>query len=123
VIIATGGFGANPKMIKKQTGYEWGKDLHTFAVPGLEGDGIRMAWEVGAMPSQMRMELSFGVADPVALGFEWIPVFHQPHMLVNLLGERFMNEARATTALRATPSRCRRSAPSTWSSTRPSRTR
>ena len=92
VIIATGGFGANPKMIKKQTGYEWGKDLHTFAVPGLEGDGIRMAWEVGAMPSQMRMELSFGVADPVALGFEWIPVFHQPHMLVNLLGERFMNE-------------------------------
>jgi fumarate reductase flavoprotein subunit len=93
VIVATGGFGANPKMIKKQTGYEWGKDLHTFAVPGLEGDGIRMAWEVGAMPSQMRMELSFGVADPVALGFEWIPVFHQPHMLVNLLGERFMNEA------------------------------
>ena len=92
VIIATGGFGANAKMIKKQTGYEWGKDLHTFAVPGLEGDGIRMAWEVGAMPSQMRMELSFGVADPVALGFEWIPVFHQPHMLVNLLGERFMNE-------------------------------
>ena len=92
VIIATGGFGANPKMIKKQTGYEWGKDLHTFAIPGLEGDGMRMAWEVGAMPSHMRMELSFGVADPMGLGLEWLPVFHQPHLMVNLLGERFMNE-------------------------------
>jgi len=33
VIVATGGFGDNPKMIKKYTGYEWGKDLHTFASP------------------------------------------------------------------------------------------
>ena len=51
-----------------------------------------MAWEAGAMPSQMHMELSFGVADPMVLGLEWIPIFHQPHMLVNLLGERFINE-------------------------------
>lgn len=93
VIVATGGFGDNPKMIKKHTGYEWGKDLHTFRIPGLEGDGIRMTWEVGAMPTQMRMELSFGVADPMQLGLEWLPIFHQPHLMLNLLGERFINEA------------------------------
>jgi fumarate reductase flavoprotein subunit len=92
VIVATGGFGANPKMIKKYTGYEWGKDLHTFAIPGLEGDGMRMAWEVGAMATPLRMELSFGVADPMGLGLDWLPLFHQPHLMVNLLGERFMNE-------------------------------
>jgi fumarate reductase flavoprotein subunit len=92
VVIATGGFGANPKMIKKYTGYEWGKDLHTFAIPGLEGDGMRMAWEAGAMSTPLRMELSFGVADPMGLGLEWLPVFHQPHLMVNKLGERFMNE-------------------------------
>jgi fumarate reductase flavoprotein subunit len=32
IIIATGGFGDNPEMIKKQTGYEWGKDLFTWGV-------------------------------------------------------------------------------------------
>jgi fumarate reductase flavoprotein subunit len=92
VIIATGGFGDNPKMIKKQTGFEWGKDLHTFRIPGLEGDGMRMAWEAGGMQSSMHMEISFGVADPMSLGLDWLPVFHQPHLMVNLLGERFMNE-------------------------------
>jgi fumarate reductase flavoprotein subunit len=93
VIVATGGFGDNPKMIKKHTGYEWGKDLHTFRVPGLEGDGMRMAWEAGAMATPMRMELSCGAADTVALGLDWLPIFHQPHLMLNLDGERFFNEA------------------------------
>jgi fumarate reductase flavoprotein subunit len=43
VIIATGGFGDNPEWIKKYTGYEWGRDLRSFRIPGLVGDGIRMA--------------------------------------------------------------------------------
>jgi len=93
VIIATGGFGDNPKMIKKHTGFEWGKDLQTFRIPGLEGDGMRMAWDVGAMSTPMRMELSFGVAEPMLLGLDWLPLFHQPHVMLNLLGERFINEA------------------------------
>jgi fumarate reductase flavoprotein subunit len=93
VIVATGGFGDNPKMIKKHTGYDWGKDLHTFRIPGLEGDGMRMAWEAGAMSTPMRMELSFGCADQMALGLDWLPLFHQPHLMLNLLGERFINEA------------------------------
>ena len=93
VAVATGGFGDNPKMIKKYTGYDWGRDLHTFRIPGLEGDGIRMAWEVGAMSTAMHMELSFGVAEPTALGLEWLPLFHQPHLMLNLEGERFINEA------------------------------
>jgi len=90
VIIATGGFGDNPEMIKKYTGYEWGRDLHSFRIPGLAGDGIRMAWEVGAAPTEMRMELIYimpGELDP-----ELAETFRQPHLLVNLLGERFMNE-------------------------------
>jgi fumarate reductase flavoprotein subunit len=90
VIIATGGFGDNPEMIKKYTGYEWGKDLFSFRIPGLAGDGIRMAWEVGAAPTDMNMELIYmmpGEFDP-ALG----ETFRQPHLLVNLLGDRFMNE-------------------------------
>jgi fumarate reductase flavoprotein subunit len=90
VIIATGGFGDNPGMIKKYAGYDWGKDLFSFRIPGLAGDGIRMAWEAGAAPTDMDMELIYmmpGEFDP-ALG----ETFRQPHLMVNLLGERFMNE-------------------------------
>jgi fumarate reductase flavoprotein subunit len=90
VIIATGGFGNNLEMIKKYAGYDWGKDLASFRIPGVDGDGIRMAWEAGAAPTEMSMELIYmmpGEFDP-ALG----ETFRQPHLMVNLLGERFMNE-------------------------------
>jgi fumarate reductase flavoprotein subunit len=90
VIIATGGFGDNLEMIKKYTGYVWGNDLHSFRIPGLAGDGIRMAWEVGAAPTEMRMELIYIM--PSELDPELAESFRQPHLLVNLLGERFMNE-------------------------------
>jgi fumarate reductase flavoprotein subunit len=91
VIVATGGFGDNPDMIKKYCGFEWGKDLSSFRIPGMAGDGIRMAWEAGAAPTEMNMEVIYmmpGEFNP-ALG----EVFRQPHLMVNLLGERFMNEA------------------------------
>ena len=91
VIIATGGFGDNPDMIKKYCGFEWGKDLSSFRIPGMAGDGIRMAWEAGAASTEINMEIIYmmpGEFDP-ALG----EVFRQPHLMVNLLGERFMNEA------------------------------
>jgi fumarate reductase flavoprotein subunit len=90
VIIATGGFGDNPQWIKKYTGYEWGSDLQSFRIPGLAGDGIRMAWEVGAAPTEMRMELIYLM--PGKLEPELAETFRQPHLMVNLLGERFMNE-------------------------------
>jgi len=90
VVVCTGGFGNNPEMIKKFTGFEWGKDLSSFRIPGVDGDGLRMAWEVGAASTDMTMELIYmmpGEFDP-ALG----EVFRQPHLMVNLLGERFTNE-------------------------------
>jgi len=90
VIIATGGFGDNVEWIKKYTGYEWGRDLQSFRIPGLAGDGIRMAWEVGAARTEMRMELIYLM--PGELEPELAETFRQPHLLVNLLGERFMNE-------------------------------
>ena len=69
VIVATGGFGDNPKMIKKYTGYEWGKDLHTFRHS--RTGGRRHAHGLGSGRhghSACSMELSFGVADPMAPG-------------------------------------------------------
>lgn len=90
VIVATGGFGDNPKMIKRHTGYEWGKDLQSFRIPGTVGDGIRMALEAGAMSSEMMMELIYLM--PGDLSPELAEAFRQPHLMVNKQGERFMNE-------------------------------
>jgi fumarate reductase flavoprotein subunit len=93
VIIATGGFGDNPAMLKKYTGYEWEKDIFSHRIPGLEGDGIRMAWEAGAAPTEMHAHMvqsvpgcSFAEAPMIAF------TFMHPNLLVNLNGERFVNE-------------------------------
>ena len=49
VIIATGGYANNKEMIKKYTGFDLGRDLFYANVDiELTGDGIQMAWEVGA---------------------------------------------------------------------------
>lgn len=93
VILATGGFGDNPEMIKQYTGYDFGKDLYSFRVPGMAGDGIRMAWEAGGDRSEMSMEIIYGMPDVMRLGPDLHEACRQPHLMVNLLGERFFNEA------------------------------
>jgi fumarate reductase flavoprotein subunit len=100
VIIATGGFGDNPEWIKKYTGFDYGRDFFSFRVKGIVGDGIRMAWETGSGQSEMTMQIthdvpqasSSGKAMPLgSFGF----LFQNPNLLVNLAGERFMNEEAA----------------------------
>jgi fumarate reductase flavoprotein subunit len=92
VIIATGGFGDNPEWIKKYVGYEWGRDLFSYRIPGLVGDGIRMAWEVGAAEDKMSMEITYGLPGPGPWSIVGQPSFRQPNLMVNVLGERFINE-------------------------------
>ncbi|MCL6479020.1 MAG: FAD-dependent oxidoreductase [Peptococcaceae bacterium] len=92
VIVATGGFGNNPKMVKDYLGYEIGKDLFPFLIPGIEGDGLRMAWEAGAGKSEMNMEIIFGIPGVQDSEITDFP-FRQPSSLfVNLSGIRFMSE-------------------------------
>jgi fumarate reductase flavoprotein subunit len=105
VIIATGDFGDNPEWIEKYTGYKWGKDLFSFRIPGLTGEGIQMAWDVGAGRDLMNMELTCAMPAEsleedqkrimsgnftllLAMG-----LFRQPNLLVNLKGARFMDES------------------------------
>ena len=98
VIIATGGFGDNPEWIKEYTGFEWGRDLYSTRVPGLVGDGIKMAWEVGAGRERMQMELICNI--PVSIDDQGnitpdmiiTNVFKHPNLMVNIQGERFINE-------------------------------
>jgi fumarate reductase flavoprotein subunit len=92
VIMATGGFGDNPAMIKKYTKFEYGRNLFSTRIPGTTGDGIRMAWDVGAAPTEMIMHLTPPrVPDLEDFDVEAF-VFRQANLIVNQDGERFMNE-------------------------------
>jgi fumarate reductase flavoprotein subunit len=92
VIVATGGFGNSPEMIKEYAHFDMDKDIFPFKIPGITGDGIRMAWEVGAQKTEMAMELVYGMPDPLNVPPQLHEACRQPHLLVNYLGERFMNE-------------------------------
>ena len=91
VILATGGFGDNPKMIKEATGYEWGKDLFSFRIPGNVGDGMRMAWKAGAAKAPVMMELMYQIPDNLN-HFVLEGAFRQPVLWVNTMGRRFFPE-------------------------------
>lgn len=94
VVIATGGFGNNVEMIKENTGYTFGTDIFNFRIPGVDGDGLKMAWEAGAGKGRMSMEkithLIAGVKNDMFLPLT--NVFNQPNLIVNLEGHRVMNE-------------------------------
>lgn len=91
VILATGGFGDNPQMIKEETGYEFGKTIFNFAIPGMKGEGIKMAWEAGAGHTKCSMELMYQLPDNMN-HFILDGAFRQPCLWVNRLGQRFMPE-------------------------------
>lgn len=91
-IICTGGAGANPEMIKSETGYIFGEDMFNFAIPGIMGDGLKMAWEVGAQKTPVRVEQAAGIEQADNLPASISNVFYQPNLLVNFKGKRFMNE-------------------------------
>ena len=91
-IIATGGAGANPELIKQETGYTFGKDMFNFAIPGNVGDGIKMAWEAGAdhVPVRIEQAANFEGIDDLPPS---VPnIMMQPNLLVNLHGKRVMDE-------------------------------
>lgn len=91
-IICTGGAGCNPQVIKDETGYDFGVNMFNFAIPGIMGDGLKMAWEAGADHLPVRIEQAAiieGVDDlPGSVG----NIMGQPNLLVNLQGKRVMNE-------------------------------
>ncbi len=91
-IICTGGAGNSPEFIKEHTGYIFGEDMFNFSIPGLAGDGIKMAWAAGAAKTQVRIEQAAGVEQADGLPPSVSNVFFQPNLLVNAQGKRFMNE-------------------------------
>jgi fumarate reductase flavoprotein subunit len=90
VIIATGGFAGNKEWVKKYTGYNEGQNLVALSKIG-KGDGIRMAWEVGAAASPMMIGLNHDLPPPCNCK-EFSAFSQSENIMVNMLGERFLND-------------------------------
>ena len=95
VMIASGGYTNNKAWIKKYTGFDLEINLIPFGNVDKVGDGIRMAWEVGAAEEGVDvLELyrigplgpHFSQKSPIEL------IAIQPDLWVNQQGERFCDE-------------------------------
>jgi fumarate reductase flavoprotein subunit len=95
VVVATGGFANNQEWIKKYTGFDLGVNLIPVGNTGKTGDGIRMAWEVGAAEEGIGTIELFRVGpvgDEFAMGCDLEQAAAQPDLWVTAAGERFCDE-------------------------------
>ena len=96
VFIGSGGYANNKEWIKKYAGYDL--DVNMIPIGNIEktGDGIRMAWEVGAAEEGMGVLEVFragpiGPEHPMKNQIEFAA--QQPDLWVNQSGERFCDES------------------------------
>jgi fumarate reductase flavoprotein subunit len=95
VVVASGGYANNREWIKKYTGFDLDVNILPIGNVDKVGDGIRMAWEVGAAEEGVGVLEVFRVG-PLGEGFamknplEFAVV--QPDLWVNQQGERFCDE-------------------------------
>ena len=95
VVIASGGYANNKEWIKKYTGFDLGVNLIPIGNVDKMGDGIRMAWEVGADEEGMGVLEMYRVGpigpDYVMKGPAEL-IAAQPDLWINQQGERFCDE-------------------------------
>lgn len=95
VVLATGGFGANTKMLKQYNTYwsEIDDDIKTSNSPAITGDGIKLGESVGADLVGMGFTQMMPVSDPNTGGlFTGLQVPPANFVMVNQEGKRFVNE-------------------------------
>ena len=92
VILATGGFGNNPDMVRKYLGFELGENIFTLFQSEVKGEGIKMAWEAGADSDGMGAQIIFGIPAPGNHSCQMPSLQAEPHLIVNQRGKRFVNE-------------------------------
>jgi fumarate reductase flavoprotein subunit len=95
VVIASGGYANNKEWIKKYAGFDLDENLLALGNTGKMGDGIRMAWEMGAAQEGMGVLhiLRIGPTGPGLPLMNLVEVAAiQPSLWVNPKGERFCDE-------------------------------
>ncbi|MCI6529912.1 MAG: FAD-dependent oxidoreductase [Mesosutterella sp.] len=95
VLLATGGYNFNPKLVKEFTG----QDLVPSGAPGRTGDGIEMAFSAGAVGDNMGPMMINGAFNPLpgeaicnGPNKELRAIFRQSQLYLDGAGNRFFNE-------------------------------
>ena len=96
VVVASGGYANNKEWIKKYSGFDLGVNVIPVGNVDKMGDGIRMAWEIGAGEEGLGVLEMYRVGPvgpefPMMGQLEFIPA--QPDLWVNQSGERFCDES------------------------------
>ncbi|HHN8405081.1 TPA: flavocytochrome c [Morganella morganii] len=102
VVLASGGFGANTKMIKKYNTYwkEIADDIKTTNSPALVGDGIAIGEKVGAELVGMGFIQLMPIGDPKSGALlTGLIVPPENFVFVNKQGKRFINECESRDVL------------------------
>jgi fumarate reductase flavoprotein subunit len=94
VIIASGGYSSNKEMVKKYHGFELGQDMFELTRVKETGEGIQMAWDVGAVEDGMCIAFRYGIPSQSGHASDWdiFCLTHLPYLWVNQKGVRFFNE-------------------------------
>ena len=93
VVVATGGYAANPKMLDKYTKYHIGEKMINVGGPGNTGDGISMLLEAGAVTNRnIGTLLLFPFMRDKAIVSETNCAGFQPYLWVDKYGKRFTDE-------------------------------
>ncbi len=100
LILATGGYLNNPELLAKLTPYDTTRLVPVSSGKGT-GDGLSMAWQLGAKQYGTGMAMLFGgyLADPDEPSFKMMAsqmntaAGQQPMLWVNEHGERFVDES------------------------------
>jgi len=96
VIIASGGYANNKEWIKKYSGFDLDVNLVPVGNVDKMGDGIRMAFEIGAADEGLGvLELvrTGPIGPEFAMGIQLESAVVQPDLWVNSQGERFCDES------------------------------
>jgi fumarate reductase flavoprotein subunit len=93
VVVATGGYAANPAMLDKYSKYDIGAKMINVGGPGNTGDGINMLLEAGAVTNRnIGTLLLFPFMRDKAIVSETNCAGFQPYLWVDKYGRRFTDE-------------------------------
>jgi fumarate reductase flavoprotein subunit len=93
VVVATGGYAANPEMIDRFSKYDVGNKMINVGGPGNRGDGITMLLDAGAVPNRnIGTLLLFPFMRDKAIVSETNCAGFQPYLWVDKYGRRFTDE-------------------------------
>ena len=95
VIMASGGYSSNKEMVKEYHGFDLGDDMLELTVVKETGEGIKMAWEAGAVADGMSIAFRYGIPTQSGHPNDWDIYYltHLPYLWVNQHGLRFFDEA------------------------------